>query len=114
MGFLRRVAGVSLRDEVRSLVIREELGLEPLLFCVERSQLRLYLVWMPPGRLPLEVFQARPASGGRWRWRDYISALAWKCIRILQSEPINVAREKEVWNPPAEMAASSTRPRISG
>ena len=31
MGFLRRVAGVSLRDRVRSSVIREGLGVEPLL-----------------------------------------------------------------------------------
>ena len=40
MRFLRRVAGVSLRDRVRSTVIREGLGVEPLLLCVERSQLR--------------------------------------------------------------------------
>uniref|UniRef100_A0A8D0DB40 C2H2-type domain-containing protein n=1 Tax=Sander lucioperca TaxID=283035 RepID=A0A8D0DB40_SANLU len=62
MGFLRRVAGVFLRDRVRSSVIREELGVEPLLLRVERSQLRWFghLVRMPPGRLPREVFQARP------------------------------------------------------
>ena len=54
MGFLRKVAGVSLRDRVRSSVIREGLGVEPLLLCVERSQLRWFghLVRMPPGRFP--------------------------------------------------------------
>uniref|UniRef100_A0AAQ4PNU2 Reverse transcriptase domain-containing protein n=1 Tax=Gasterosteus aculeatus aculeatus TaxID=481459 RepID=A0AAQ4PNU2_GASAC len=64
MGFLRRVAGVSLRDRGRSSAIREELGVEPLLLCVKRSQLRWFghLVRMPPGRLPREVFQARPAG----------------------------------------------------
>ncbi|KAK0150839.1 hypothetical protein N1851_008038 [Merluccius polli] len=31
MSFLRRVAGLSLRDRVRSSVIREELGVDPLL-----------------------------------------------------------------------------------
>ncbi|KAL3048111.1 hypothetical protein OYC64_006814 [Pagothenia borchgrevinki] len=64
MGFLRRVSGVSLRDKVRSSVIREGLGVEPLLLRVERSQLRWFghLVRMPPGRLPREVFQARPAG----------------------------------------------------
>ena len=53
MGFLRRVAGVSLRDKVRSSVIPEGLGVEPLLLCVERSQLRWFghLVRMPPGRV---------------------------------------------------------------
>ncbi|TWW78261.1 hypothetical protein D4764_11G0003820 [Takifugu flavidus] len=37
MSFLRRVAGLSLRDRVRSSAIREEVGVEPLLLCVERS-----------------------------------------------------------------------------
>ncbi len=40
MSFLRRVAGRSLRDRVRSSVTREELGVEPLLLHIERSQLR--------------------------------------------------------------------------
>ena len=40
MSFLRRVAGVW--DRVRSSAIREELGLEPLLLYLERSQLRWF------------------------------------------------------------------------
>uniref|UniRef100_A0A8D0CHB3 Reverse transcriptase domain-containing protein n=1 Tax=Scleropages formosus TaxID=113540 RepID=A0A8D0CHB3_SCLFO len=40
MSFLRRVAGRTLRDRVRSSVTREELGVEPLLLRIERSQLR--------------------------------------------------------------------------
>ena len=110
MGFLRRVAGVSLRDRVRSSVIREELGVEPLLLRVERSQLRWFghLVRMPPGRLPREVFQARPAGRRprgrpRTRWRDYISNLAWERLGIPQSELVNVAREREVWGPLLEL-----------
>ena len=43
MGFLRRVAGVSLRDRVRSSAIREELRLEPLLLSLERSQWRWFI-----------------------------------------------------------------------
>ncbi len=39
MGFLRRVAGVSLRDKVKSAVIPEGLEVEPLFLCVERNQL---------------------------------------------------------------------------
>ncbi|TWW69397.1 hypothetical protein D4764_18G0002030 [Takifugu flavidus] len=39
MSFLRRVAGLSLRDRVRSSAIREELGVESLLLRVERSQM---------------------------------------------------------------------------
>ncbi|KAI3353178.1 hypothetical protein L3Q82_019730 [Scortum barcoo] len=54
MSFLRRVAGRSLRDRVRSSVIREELGVEPLLLRIERSQLRWlgHLFRMPPGTPP--------------------------------------------------------------
>ncbi|KAJ8012365.1 hypothetical protein DPEC_G00041950 [Dallia pectoralis] len=110
MGFLRKVAGLSLRDRVRSSVIREELGVEPLLLCIERSQLRWFghLVRMPPGRLPKEVFQARPAGRRprgrpRTRWRDYISTLAWERLGIPQSELANVAREREVWGPLLEL-----------
>ena len=40
MSFLRRVAGLSLRDRVRSSVIREELGVDLLLLRVERNQMR--------------------------------------------------------------------------
>ncbi|KAI3362770.1 hypothetical protein L3Q82_001822 [Scortum barcoo] len=83
MSFLRRVAGRSLRDRVRSSVTREELGVEPLLLHIERSQLRWlgHLFRMPPGRLPREVFQAcptgrRPRGRPRTRWRDYVS-LGW-------------------------------------
>ena len=58
MSFLRRVAGLSLRDKVRSSDIRRELGVEPLLLRIERSQLRWFghLIRMPPALLPLEVF----------------------------------------------------------
>jgi len=37
VSFLRRVAGLSLRDRVRSSDIWRELGVEPLLLRVERS-----------------------------------------------------------------------------
>ena len=49
MSFLCRVSGLSLRDRVRSLDIRERLRVEPLLLCIERSQLRWFghLVRMP-------------------------------------------------------------------
>ncbi|KAK5851497.1 hypothetical protein PBY51_023044 [Eleginops maclovinus] len=102
MGFLCRVSGISLRDKVRSSVIREGLGVEPLFLRVERSQLRWFghLVRMPPGRLPREVFQARPAGKRgrpRTRWRGYISLLAWERLGIPQSELVDVARERKVW-----------------
>ena len=50
---MSRVSGLSLRDRVRSTLIREGLRVEPLLLRVERSQLMWlgYLIRMPPGRL---------------------------------------------------------------
>ena len=104
MSFLRRVAGLTLRDRVRSTDIREELGVEPLLLHVERSQLRWFghLIRMSPGRLPLEVFRARPTGRRprgrpRARWRDYISLLAWERLGIPQGELEGVAGVKDVW-----------------
>ncbi|XP_048857101.1 uncharacterized protein LOC125724452 [Brienomyrus brachyistius] len=74
MSFLRRVAGLSLRDGVRSSVIREGLRVEPLLLRIERSQMRWlgHLIRMPPGRLPGEVFRACPTGRRpRGRPREY-------------------------------------------
>ncbi|TWW59881.1 hypothetical protein D4764_06G0014110 [Takifugu flavidus] len=64
-----RVAGLSLRDRVRSSDIREELEVEPLL-----------LRTCPTGR--------RPHGRPRTRWRDYISRLAWERLgRGLSGHP---------------------------
>ncbi|GAA6107076.1 uncharacterized protein LOC111191400, partial [Tachysurus ichikawai] len=80
MSFLRRVAGRSLTDRVRSSGTREELRVEPLLLHIERSQLRWlgHLFRMTPGRLPGEVFRACP-NGRRPRELEEVSG------------------EKEVW-----------------
>ena len=66
IGFLRKLAGLSLRDKVRSSDIQRELGVEPLVLHVDRCQLRWHgrLIRMPPGRLPVEVFGACPAGRG--------------------------------------------------
>lgn len=58
-GFLRRVAGLSFRDRMRSSEIRSKLRVEPPLLCIERCQLRCFghLIRMSPGGLPLTVFQ---------------------------------------------------------
>ncbi|TWW57306.1 hypothetical protein D4764_07G0000250 [Takifugu flavidus] len=76
MSFLRRVARLSLRDRVRSLDIREGLGVEPLLL------------------------HTRGVSWGgqpRTRCRDYISRLAWQWLGVPPEELMEVARERAVW-----------------
>ncbi|KAI3367063.1 hypothetical protein L3Q82_009264, partial [Scortum barcoo] len=88
-------------DRVRSFGHSgEELGVEPLLFHIERSQLRWlgHLFWMPPGRLPREVFQAcptgrRPRGRPRTRWRDYVSRLAWERLGVPLEELEEVSGE---------------------
>lgn len=69
MSFLRRVAGLSLRDTVRSLDIRREHEVEPLLLHIKGNQLRWFehLIRMPPRCFPLEVF---PDTGHIQRWGD--------------------------------------------
>lgn len=51
-----------LRDRVRSSDFRTELGGEPLLLHVKRGQWKWFghLVRLPPERLSLEIYQARP------------------------------------------------------
>ena len=68
----------------------------------------VHLVSLPTGRLPREVFQARPAGSRpqgrpRTRWRDYISAMALEHLGFPPSELVNVAREREVWDRPLEL-----------
>ena len=71
--------GVGLSDRVRSSVIRQELGLEPLLLCLE------WLRWFIWSGCPLDTSQGRCPVGpvgrrprGRPRTRDYISTLPWE------------------------------------
>ncbi len=102
ISFLCRVAGLSLRDRVKSLDMWRELMIEPLLLHVERSQLRWFrhLNKMPPGCLPSEVFCACPTNRRPWgrpRTRFYILHLSWERLGISQEELENVAVEKDVW-----------------
>ncbi|TWW71147.1 hypothetical protein D4764_17G0006300 [Takifugu flavidus] len=99
-----RVAGLSLRDRVRSSDIREELRVEPLLLHIKRSQLGWlgHLARMPSVCLPLEVFWTcptgrRPCAWPRTRWRDYISRLAWERLGVPPEELMEVAGKKAVW-----------------
>ena len=113
-GWHRRVAGVSLRDRVKSSAIHVELRLDPLLLCLEGSQLRWFghLVRMSTERLPKEVFEAgpmgrRPRGRPRTRWR--LCTDLYSPIRAGQCGP-----GKGSLGLPARAAAPGTRTRISG
>ncbi|KAI3370169.1 hypothetical protein L3Q82_024952 [Scortum barcoo] len=112
--------GASLRDRVRSSVTREELGVEPLLLRIERSQLRWlgHLFRMPPGRLPREVFQAYvPPGGGPGEDPGHAGetmSLSWLAWERLGSPPGRAGGS--VWGEgslgiSAQTAASATRSR---
>ena len=95
------MAGLSLRDKVRSSDIRRELGVEPLLLRIGRSQLGWFehLTRIPPsfrgfpGTSDWEEARGRP----RTCWRNYISHLAWERLGIPQEELASVAGDKEAW-----------------
>ena len=112
MSFLCTVAGLSIRDRVRSLNIREEFREEQLLLHVERSQLSLfgYLVKMPPvlGMLIQEKTPSIP-----WTcWRDYISRLSWENVGVPQ-DLVEMARKRSIWIFPSRTFAPLTRTRLS-
>ncbi|KAK3517314.1 hypothetical protein QTP70_002959 [Hemibagrus guttatus] len=102
MSFLRRVAGRSLRDRVRSSVTWEELGVEPLLLHIERGQLRWlgHLFRMPPGHVPGEVFRACPTGKTQdtlerlsLGWPGNTSGSFWKSWR----KCLGRGREAQIW-----------------
>ncbi len=100
MSFLRRVAGRSLRDRVRSSVTREELRVEPLLLHIETGS--------------AEVARASVPDASWTRWRDYVSRLAWERLGVPPEELEEVSREREVWASLLRLLPPATRPRISG
>ena len=82
MRFLRRIKGVTLFNEVRSSEIRKSLNIEPLLFRIERFQLRWFghVSRMPRERLPKQALLPkangrRPVGRPRTRWTNYIEDL---------------------------------------
>ncbi|KAI3377380.1 hypothetical protein L3Q82_008570, partial [Scortum barcoo] len=115
-----RVAGRSLRDRVRSSVTREELGVEPLLLRIERSQLR-WLGHLFPAGCPLDASLGRcsrhvPPGGGlrgrpRTRWRNYVSRLAWERLRGPPGRAGGSVWGEGSLGISAQTAASATRSR---
>ena len=116
--------GWGLPEMVRRSAIQEELGVEPLLLCVERSQLRWFghLIRMPTGRLPREVFLApptgrRPRGRPRTRWRRVERGLyLLSGLGVPGDSPVRVSRcgwGKGSLGLAAEAAAPATRPWIS-
>ena len=78
-----------------------------------------HLVRMPPGRLPGEVFRARPTGRRprgrpRRRWRDYVSRLAWERLGVPPEELEEVAGDRDVWVSLLKLLPLRPDPRRSG
>ena len=102
MSFLRWVAGISLRDRVRSSVTRKTWSTAtPSLGKVSLGGSG-HLVRMPLKRLPRKVLYAlptgrRPRGRPKTRWRKYISTLDQERLGIPPEEVDNLAWEREHW-----------------
>ncbi len=115
MGFLKRVAGVSPRDKVRSPVDCEEVGIKPLLLCAERIQLRWF------GHLVKDASWSLPCGGvpGTSSREEAPEQTQVQVERLylctgLQSDQADVAREREVCGLLLKLVPPLTPPQISG
>ncbi|VDP02801.1 unnamed protein product [Soboliphyme baturini] len=94
MGFLRRVAGLTCLDMVRNSDIRKNLGIQPLLLQIEKSQLRWlgHVLQMRPERKAKQLFLANP-TGKRPSGRPKF------CSRLHLSfaEALTLAQDRERW-----------------
>ena len=112
MQFLRRTAGLTLRDRIRSSTIRESLKAESLLLHIERSQLRWlrHVLRMPRERLAHQVFEAMPQGKrlvGRLRltWCNYIARLCQERLDLTWTDVIASVKDQNRWK-----RLSDTRP----
>ena len=101
MRFLRRAAGLTLRDRIRSSTIRESLKAESLLLHIERSQLRWlgHVLRMPRERLSHQVFEAMPQGKrrvGRPRltWRNYVARLCQERLGLTWTDVIASVKDR--------------------
>ena len=116
MRFLRRAAGLTLRDRIRSSTIRESLKAESLLLHIERSQLRWlgHVLRMPRERLAHQVFEAmpqgkRPVGRPRLTWRNYIARLCQERLGLTWTDVIVSVKDRNRWKRLSDALTTSTR-----
>ena len=102
MSFPRRVAGLSLRDRLRTVDIRDMYRIEPLLFCADRSQLVQASCQDAPWTSPQGDVSGTPIleeSPGQTKdlLENYISQLAWVHLGVPLEELVEVDGERSIW-----------------
>ena len=97
MKVLHLIRGVTRLDRMRNTTIREQLGIENILYLIEAGQLRWYghVKRMGDGRFPKQFLEwtpdgRRPVGRPRTRWKDNIEKAVQKRGSTLQ----NIEREE--------------------
>ena len=116
MRFLRRAAGLTLRDRIRSSTIQESLKAESLLLYIERSQLRWlgHVLRMLHERLVHQVFEAMPQGKGpigrpRLTWPNYIVCLCQERLGLSWTDVITSVKDRNRWRRLSDTLTSATR-----
>ena len=116
MRFLRRAAGLTLRDRIRSSTIRESLKAESLLLHIERSQLRWlgHVLRMPRERPAHQVFEAmpqgkRPVGRPRLIWCNYVARLCQERLGLTWTNVIASVKDRNRWKRLSDTLTTSTR-----
>lgn len=114
MRYLRKILGINRLDKVKNSVIREKLGLEPLILKIEKSQLRWagHVFRMGNDRKVREIFVAEPTEEsrrpGRPRktWRKQFKEILER-LELSETEAIEMSKDRLKWKRKVE----SLRPR---
>ena len=116
MRFLRRVAGLTLPDKIRSSTMRESLKAESLLLHIERLQLRWlgYVLRMPHEKLAHQVFEAmphgkRPVGRPRLTWRKYIACLCQERSDLAWTDVNTAVKDRNRWKHLSDTLTTSTQ-----
>src|SRR5678815_4452599 len=105
MRVLRLIRGVTLKDRVRSEAIREELGVRPIIECIERNQLRWFghVQRMEDFRYPRRLLNwrligTRPVGRPRKRWKDAVEeAITSRGETMENVERTALFEDRDVW-----------------
>ena len=103
MRFLRRIVGVTRMDHIRNTDIRLDLGVEPLLLSVEKTQLRWFghILRMDAERMARQICCAvpdarRPVGRPRTRWKDQLIELCGR-MEVAPDDIQTQAEDRIAW-----------------
>ena len=103
MRTLRLIYGITKRDRVRNVEVRRQLGVDPLILEIEKSQLRWlgHLLRMPPERKVKQLYEwkpdnRRPVGRPRVRWTDNIKKVLSR-EDVLLDDAADLCGDRVAW-----------------